>query len=67
MKIEEFDNRLYYFGVGFFFLDKFNINILWLVIDINIKFMGLYSVFCLRDEKIWICGFVENIISFYNY
>lgn len=43
----------------FFFLNKLFINELWVIKDIDIdygEFDGLYSVFCLNDDDVWMCG-----------
>lgn len=56
---EKYCNIVDFLGVIFFFLNKLFINELWVIKDIDIdygEFDGLYSVFCLNDDDVWMCG-----------
>lgn len=66
---EECGNIVDYLGVIFFFLNKLFINELWVIKDIDIdygEFDGLYSVFWLSNDDVWMCG-QDNIMWFYSF
>lgn len=57
------------FSVENNFIYKLIIDDFWVIIDIDIDYGnidGLFSVFCLSDELIWICGSGIDM-RLYNY